>query len=98
MATKSTNTDQELLSDMPIPPGETVLEGIEYHGMTRRELAQKIGLSPQSLDELIEGAIPMTQRIAEELQSVLGIPAYMLLRLEERYRRTLAGQREKQSA
>ena len=89
MATKATNTAQELLSDLPIPPGKTVLEGMEYHGMTRLELADKIDLSPQALDELIEGEIPMTQDIAEKLEDVLSIPAHMLLRLEERYRRTL---------
>ena len=77
------------MSDLPIPPGETVLEGMEYRGMTRLELVDKIGLSPQALDELIEGEIPMTQDIAENLEDVLSIPAYMLLRLEERYRRTL---------
>ena len=46
MVTDATNTDQELLSDLPIPPGETVLEGIEYHGLSMRELAEKIGCRP----------------------------------------------------
>lgn len=90
MATKSTDIAQDLLSDLPIPTGETVLEGIEYLGMTKHELAENIGMSPQSLDELIEGEMPVTQQIAEELEQVLGIPAYMLVKLEERYRRTLA--------
>ena len=91
MATEATNTEQELLSDLAIPPGETVLEGIEYHGISTHELAERINLSPQSLDELIKGEIPMTQDVAEKLENVLGIPAYMLLRLEERYRRALTG-------
>ena len=91
MATEATNTEQELLSDLAIPPGETVLEGIEYQGISTHELAERINLSPQSLDELIKGEIPMTQDVAEKLENVLGIPAYMLLRLEERYRRALTG-------
>ena len=94
MATEATNTEQELFSDLPIPPGETILEGIEYHGITRKELARKTGLSAQAVDELILGELPMTERIAEELEKSLGIPARMLIRLEERYRRTLARQRE----
>ena len=94
MATKSTDIAQDLLSDLPIPPGETVLEGMEYHGIAKHELAEKIGLSPKSLDELIAGEIPMTEEIAVELENALGIPAYMLLGIEERYRRTLARQRE----
>ena len=93
MATKSTDIAQDLLSDLPIPSGETVLEGIQYLGMTRHELAEKIGVSPQSLDDLIEGEMPVTQKIAEELEQVLGIPAYMLVRLEQRYRRTVARRR-----
>ena len=90
MATEATNTERELLSDLPIPPGETILEGIEYHGITRKELALKTGLSAQAVDDLLLGELPMTDRIAEELEKSLGIPARMLLRLEERYRRTLA--------
>ena len=90
MATEATNTDQESVSDLAIPPGETVLEGMEHHGMTRSELAEKIGLSSRTLNELIEGNIPMTQDIAEKLENVLSIPAYMLIRLEERYRCALA--------
>ena len=90
MATEATNTDQELVSDLAIPPGETVLEGMERHGMTRSELAEKIGLSSRTLNELIEGNIPMTQDIAEKLENVLSIPAYMLVRLEGRYRRAPA--------
>ena len=90
MATKSTDIAQHLLSDLPIPPGETVLEGMEHHGISVQELAERISLSPQSLDELIKGEIPITQQIAEKLENVLGIPAYMLVRLEERYRQTLA--------
>ena len=89
MATEATNTDQELVSDLAIPPGEIVLEGMEHHCMTRNELAEKIGLSSQTFNELVEGNIPMTQDIAEKLENVLSIPAYMLVRLEERYRRTL---------
>ena len=57
--------------------------------MTRLELADKIGLSAQALDELIEGEIPMTHDLAEKLENALSIPAYMLVRLEERYRSTL---------
>ena len=97
MVTDATNTDQELLSDLPIPPGETVLEGIEYHGLSMRELAEKIELSSLEVDELIKGEMPMTQDIAEKLENVLDIPAYMLLGLEEIYRRTLMRQDEQAS-
>lgn len=97
MAAEATDAEQELLSDLPIPPGETIPEGIEYHGITRKELARKTGLSVQAVDELLLGelpVLPVTERIAEELEKSLGIPARMLLRLEERYRRTLARRRE----
>ena len=94
MTTEATNTEQELLSDLAIPPGETVLEGMEHHSISTQELAERISLAPQSVDELIKGETPMTQEIAEKLESTLGIPAQMLLGLEERYRRTLSRQRE----
>ena len=72
MVTDATNTDQELLSDLPIPPGETVLEGIEYHGMSMRELAEKIELSPLEVDELIKGEMPMTQGHSRKTRECAG--------------------------
>ncbi len=45
MTTEATNTEQELLSDLAIPPGETVLEGMEHHGISTQSLAERINLA-----------------------------------------------------
>ena len=86
----------EILSDTPIPPGEHLEEGIEYIGMTERELADKMGMSEQEVGELIRGEMAVTQDIADSLELILGVPAHMWVNLEARYQRTLAKKRERE--
>lgn len=89
---------REILSDTPIPPGEHLEEGIEYIGMTERELADKMGMSEQAVSELIRGEIAVTQDIADKLELVLGVPSHIWVNLEARYQRTLAVKREREAA
>ena len=73
-----------------IPPGESLAEEIECIGMTQRELAKRLDMSPQEIGELIRGEMAVTQDIAEKLEEVLGSPASLWLGLEDRYQRTKA--------
>ena len=38
----ATDSKREVLSDIPIPPGENLAEEIEYIGMSRQELADRM--------------------------------------------------------
>ena len=86
----ATDTERQLLSDLPIPPGETLSEEIEFIGMTQEELASRIGLSSDTLSEIIRGELPLTSDVARELEKVLGIPAHVWTNLEKRYQLTKA--------
>ena len=98
MTTDETTHGQEMLSDTPIPPGEMIDEEIEYIGMTRQELSGKTGISPKVIDEIINGETPITQDIAVALERTLGFSATLLVKLEGRYQRTLARNRERDKA
>lgn len=73
-----------------VPPGETLLETIEALGMSRAELAKRTGLTPDTIDEIIQGRAPMTPEIALRFELVLGVPARFWMNLERRYRAALA--------
>ena len=98
MTTDETTHGREILSDTPIPPGEMIDEEIEYIGMTRQELSDKTGISPKVIDEIINGETPITQDIAVALERTLGFSATILVKLEGRYQRTLARNRERDKA
>ena len=84
--------------DLAIPPGFTLEEELKAHRMSQRELAAKIGRPPQVISEIIHGKKAITAETALDLEAALGIPAYLWLRLEARYRLTLAKQRRAESA
>ncbi len=85
-------------SDLAIPPGFTLEEELAARGMSQRELAAKIERPPQAISEIIHGKKAITAETALDLESALGIPAYLWLRLEARYRLALAKQRRSASS
>ena len=85
MTTKSTR----LFSDLAIPPGEVLEEELEVRGMTQEELADKMGCSPQVIDEVIRAERAITSEIAAGLGKALGIEAQFWTNFEEHYRMTL---------
>ena len=73
-----------------IPPGESLVEEIECIGMTQSELAERLGMSLQEIEELICAERVVTEDLAQKLEDALGSPASLWLGLERRYRRTKA--------
>ena len=89
----ATEPSGDYQSDLPVPPGELLAEEIDARGMTRRQFAAALGLSPQSVGELLRGRRGVTAETALELERVLGVSAVFWLRLEASYRLALARQR-----
>ena len=59
--------------------GELITISIEEKGMTQKELAKELGVSPSRVSEYINGKSEPTLRIARALCTVLGIaPAAIL--------------------
>ncbi len=76
----------EFKPDYAVPPGMTLLEAAESLNMSRTEIADKTGLSLETINQIIEGKRPITFDIAERLESVVNMPAAFWNNLETQYR------------
>lgn len=90
-------TSGRLISDLPIPPGEHLVEMLEELGMSQAELARKMGRPAQAISEIVRGKKAITAQTALQLEDVLGVPAYLWLNLEAHYQLTLAVQLRKKA-
>ena len=73
------------------PPGETIREQLEdYNVMTREEFTDKMGMTGEEVEALLNGEMLLTGEIAKKLEEVLGVPADFWSKLEKRYREKLA--------
>lgn len=73
-----------------VPPGETIIEMMDDRGITRTELAGRIGTTVRRLDRLLEGMTAISPGTAAKLEKVFGVPAYFWLNLEAIYREDIA--------
>ena len=88
------DTKKELHSDLPIPPGEYLEEVISELGMTKGELARRMGRPASKLSAIFKGTKAITPDTAMRLEKVLGVPANIWLGLEAEYRLALAHRQE----
>lgn len=77
-------------TDVLSPPGQLLEEELAARGMTQKDLAQQMGRPAQAINEIIRGKKALTAETALQLERVLGIPAYLWVRLEGEYRLALA--------
>ena len=85
-----TTNSKELFSNLAIPPGEMLAEEMEYRQMPRHFLAGKLGQPEAFIGKIITGEQAITSEIADVLADAFWIPAWYWLKLEARYRETLA--------
>ncbi len=86
MQTNKLKLERDLLS----PPGDTILETIEYIKMSQSELADRLGKTPSKVHDIIKGKEPITYNTALQLEKVLGIEAGFWMNREMNYRTKLA--------
>ncbi len=87
-------TEKELHSDLAVPPGEYLEEVTGELGMTKDELARRMGLRATELGAVFRGTTPLTSDAAMQLEKAVGVPANIWLGLEGEYRLALARQSE----
>ena len=87
---------EQLLSDLPIPPGEFLAESIEAAGVTQAELARRMGRPAQAINEIVRGTKAITAETAIQLERVLGVPAHIWLGLEGEYQHAKARRDDRQ--
>ncbi len=69
----------------PTHPGSILKEEIEYRGISQRELAKEMGIAPTTLNEILNGHRPVTERTALLFEAVLGVNAEPLLNMQMTY-------------
>lgn len=79
-----------VMSDLAIPPGEHLEEVLEALGMTKDELARRMGRPASQLSYIYDGRKRITEETAMQLEKVVGVPAHIWLGLESEYRLTKA--------
>jgi addiction module HigA family antidote len=72
------------------PPGDTLAETLAALGMTQSELADRVGLSRKTINQIIQGVAPITAETAIKLETALGTPAAFWLSLDANYQEFLA--------
>lgn len=72
------------------PPGDTLAETLEALGMTQIDLADRVGLSRKTVNQIIQGVAPITAETALKLETALGTPAAFWLNLDANYQEFLA--------
>ncbi len=76
--------------DYAVPPGESLAEVIESLGMSQKELAERTGITVQSLNRIFKGNQPITYETANRLELATGVSVTMWNNLETQYREQLA--------
>ena len=67
-----TTSGEPIYSNLAIPPGEGLLEEIEFRGISPQELAATLGLSVDAMNEVITGDRAITPDIAASLETHFG--------------------------
>ena len=75
-------------------PGETVLEYLEFHGWSQRDLARRTGITPKTISEICNGKAPITPTTALAFENVFRRPAHLWLNLQRCYDEAEARQRQ----
>jgi addiction module HigA family antidote len=82
--------------DFVTPPGVFLQERLGEIGMTQTDLAQRIGRTKKTVNEIITGKAPIEPETALQLERALGIPARFWNNAERHYRDSLVRQEERQ--
>lgn len=59
--------------------GEFLMKMIFFSGMSQKEFAEKLNISPPILNDIIKGKRSISIKYAKKIESVFGIPAIVLL-------------------
>jgi addiction module HigA family antidote len=69
----------------PIHPGAIIAESLGDLGISQKELAEIMGMSPQYICDIVRGRKGLTTEFSIKLAEVLGSTPEMWMRLQNRY-------------
>lgn len=74
----------------PTHPGELIRDELQAIGMTQSKLAERIGVSPSLLNEVINGKRAVNTELALLLEAAIGVPADVWLNIQAAYNMQIA--------
>jgi addiction module HigA family antidote len=74
----------------PTHPGEVLKDEIEYRGISQTELAKRMGMSYNILNDILNERRPLTPPTAMMFEAALNVPADSLMRLQLKYNMQMA--------
>lgn len=74
----------------PTHPGELIKDELEARSLTQAKLAERIGVSPSLLNEIIKGKRRVNTEMALLLEAAMDLPADLLLNLQSDYNMQVA--------
>ena len=76
-------------TDLPeFSAADTIEETLRFYHITQAEFARRIGISEMHLSQVLHHKAFISPTVALSIEEVTGIPAYMLLAKDTRYRLT----------
>lgn len=89
------SAQQTIFEPNAVPhPGETVLEYLDFHGWSQRDLARRTGLTPKTISEICNGKAPITPPTALAFEKAFQRPAHLWLNLQRHFDEAEARSRE----
>ena len=80
----------EVLPEWSVPPGDTLREWCDEHGMTHEAAAEACRhMKQDTFDSILNGTVEITPLLAGALQAGTAVGAKVWLNLERQYRATL---------
>lgn len=76
--------------DRVSPPGDTIIDLMDEHGITDQELSKEIGLSLKKGQQLLRGDILLNESLAYKLQDLFNVSSDFWLSREKTYRKHIA--------
>jgi len=67
------------------PPGDTLAEVLKSRGVRQADLAERAGLTPKAINEIVKAKARISPATALQLERVLGIPASFWNNLQRRH-------------
>lgn len=95
--TTMTSKDNEHCLGLAIPPGETIADLLEEHGMTQADLSERLGVSTKHLNQVVKGSASISAELALGLEKVFTVAADFWLTRESLYRSRLARDAERRT-
>ena len=80
----------QAVSNLPIHPGETLVEELAVRELSQAQLARQMGRPLQTINAICTGKKSITAETALDLERVLEIPARVWLGLQAEYDETRA--------